>query len=167
MKTLAVASVRWTGQKYTTIYVWEFSMPDGKPKGITSITSCQAFPRIIWDLRLTRSFPTAYCHLYSSNLLPTSGDISEIWVIIRAVIITCCFRTDASKIRLPLGPPISSLSQGVRSSMEHKVGHHSIGFMYQHQEGPRYNCNWITRYVFMCHQCAIKVIATKANIQLW
>ena len=31
------------------------------------------------------------------------------------------FRTDAAKLRLPLGPPISSLSQGIRSSMDHKV----------------------------------------------
>ena len=31
------------------------------------------------------------------------------------------YRSDGSKLRLPLGPPISSLSHGMRSTLEHKV----------------------------------------------
>ena len=123
----------------------------------------EVFPPLIWNPHTHTEFPPSLSLLQQQSVSNICLDLRYQLV----VIITCCFRTDSSKLRLPLGPPISSLSQGVRSSMEHKVGHHTIGFMYQHQEGPRYNCNWITRYVFMCHQCAIKVIATKANIQLW
>ena len=123
--TSAAASVSLNGQKYIRL----FSMPDGK---LEAITSCQSGISSYYRRHSTHTlrvsllspFTAAICdqHLHICSHLRCPRYLLYLGVNKSWIDIPCCFRTDANKLRLPLGPPISSLSQGVRSSMEHKVG---------------------------------------------
>ena len=76
--------------------------------------------------RLLLALSNAFLHcIMMKGLQILAGKCTDILVfnifLYTCQLITIYFRPDAAKIRLPLGPPISSLSQGIRSSMDHKV----------------------------------------------